>query len=395
MLTGQNGILNRAVEAKEEATLAREKEKNNLNNYEEQMSKYIGIDWNLAKQNTQRHPEQKNSKAIGIGTDGKTVNMDLWEYTKLEDENYGLNDAESLTDNGIKTAGYLGEIIDGKIEGTVPKYIKDENDDDFFEVINMAYSFFNNKELIEAPEIPDGVTNIRALFNSCENLTTVNNLPSNAINMFGTFANCKKIKQVPRIPENVQNMFGTFMGCTSITEAPNIPNKVTDMSLTFYGCTGIEEAPNIPSGVVEMVRTFSGCTGIKESPEIPNGVTNISYMFDGCTNLYKAPIIPETVTKMYCTFNGCINLTKAPIIPKSVTVLCATFKGCSRLQGELEINASVTGKQLGEEWFNNIDYNNCLLNACTENGLTLKVTGTCTVIDKIVENANNVNITIK
>ena len=313
------------------------------------MSKYIGIDWNLAKQNTQRHPEQKNSKAIGIGTDGKTVNMDLWEYTKLEDENYGLNDAESLTDNGIKTAGYLGEIIDGKIEGTVPKYIKDENDDDFFEVINMAYSFFNNKELIEAPEIPDGVTNIRALFNSCENLTTVNNLPSNAI-----------------------NMFGTFMGCTSITEAPNIPNKVTDMSLTFYGCTGIEEAPNIPSGVVEMVRTFSGCTGIKESPEIPNGVTNISYMFDGCTNLYKAPIIP-----------------------KSVTVLCAAFKGCSRLQGELEINASVTGKQLGEEWFNNIDYNNCLLNACTENGLTLKVTGTCTVIDKIVENANNVNITIK
>lgn len=117
-------------------------------------------------------------------------------------------------------------------------------------------------------------------------------------------------------------------------------------------------------------------------------------MFDRCTNLSKAPIIPETVTKMYYTFNGCINLAKAPIIPKSVTVLCATFKGCSRLQGELEINASVTGKQFGEEWFNNIDYNNCLLNACTEKGLTLKVTGTCTVLDKIVENANNVNITL-
>lgn len=255
--------MKKTAQAKEETILAQEKEKNNLNNYEEEMSKYIGIDWNLAKKNTQRHPEQKNSKAIGIGTDGKTVNMDLWEYTKLEDGNYGLNDAESLTENGIKTAGYIGKIIDGKIEGTIPKYIKDENDDDFFEVTNMAYSFFNNKDLIEAPEIPDGFTNIRALFNSCENLTTVNNLPQNTINMFGTFANCKKIKQIPQIPENVQNMFGTFMGCTSITEAPNIPSKVTDMSHTFQECTGIQETPNIPSEVVEMAYTFSGCTGIK------------------------------------------------------------------------------------------------------------------------------------
>ena len=398
MLIGQNGILNRTREAKEKTLSAQQEENSILTSYEDQISNYVGIDWEQAKANAKAPEEQKeerNNGVIGIGTDGKSVNMDLWEYTKLDDGTYGLNDQESLTDTGTKTTGYIGKIVDGKIEGFVPKYIKGKNDNDFFEVTNMAYTFFNNKELKEAPELPDEVTNIRALFNSCENLTTVNNLPQNTINMFGTFANCKKMKQIPLIPENVQNMFGTFLGCTSITEVPNIPNKVTDMSLTFKGCTGIEEAPNIPSGVVEMVRTFSGCTGIKESPEIPNGVTNISYMFDGCTNLSKAPIVPETVTKMYYTFNGCINLTKAPIIPKSVTVLCATFKGCSRLQGEIEINASVTGAQLGEESYNNIDYNNCLLNACTEEGLTLKVTGTCTVIDKIIENAANPNITKK
>ena len=109
----------------------------------------------------------------------------------------------------------------------------------------------------------------------------------------------------------------------------------------------------------------------------------------------NVPEIPNSVTNMYGTFSDWVNLLKAPSIPNSVTVLCATFKGCSKLQGEIEINASATGVQLGEEYTNNIDYNNCLLNACTKGSLTLKVTGTCTVIDKIIENASNPNITKK
>lgn len=33
--------------------------------------------------------------------------MDLWEYTKLDDGTYGLNDSKSLTDAGTKTTGYI------------------------------------------------------------------------------------------------------------------------------------------------------------------------------------------------------------------------------------------------------------------------------------------------
>ena len=398
MLTGQNGILNRTREAKEKTLSAQQEENSILTSYENQISNYVGIDWEQAKANAKAPEEQKeerNNGVIGIGTDGKTVNMDLWEYTKLDGGTYGLNDQESLTDTGTKTTGYIGKIVDGKIEGFVPKYIKGKNDNDFFEVTNMAYTFFNNKELKEAPELPDEVTNIRALFNSCENLIKVYNLPQKAVNMYGTFANCKMLEKVPQIPNNVVNMHGTFLGCTSITKAPVIPESVVNMSITFSNCINITEAPIIPESVTNMYSTFSGCTNLIQAPTIPSSVTNMRGTFGGCINLSQAPIIPENVTDMYGTFNGCINLSKAPTIPSSVTVLCATFKGCSKLQSEIEINANVTGVQLGEESSNNIDYNNCLLNACTEEGLTLKVTGTCTVIDKIIENAANPNITKK
>ncbi len=74
---------------------------------------------------TRRTKEERNAGVIGIGTDGKTVNMDLWEYT-LNNGTYALNDIDDIKaeDANTENKGYLGKIIDGKIEGTVPMYIK-------------------------------------------------------------------------------------------------------------------------------------------------------------------------------------------------------------------------------------------------------------------------------
>ena len=41
--------------------------------------------------------EERNNGVIGIGTDGKPVDMDLWEYTKLDDGTYALNSEETMT----------------------------------------------------------------------------------------------------------------------------------------------------------------------------------------------------------------------------------------------------------------------------------------------------------
>ena len=121
MLTGQNGILRRVSEAKDKTSIASQEEQSILNDYEEQIADYAGINWDLAKSNAKAPKEQKeerNNGVIGIGTDGKAVNMDLWEYT-LKDGTYTLNDIDDINDtNGTnETKVYLGKTIDGKIQG--------------------------------------------------------------------------------------------------------------------------------------------------------------------------------------------------------------------------------------------------------------------------------------
>lgn len=113
MLTGQNGILIKTSEAKEKTLSAQQEENSILNNYEEQISNYIGINWEDAKANAKAPEEQKeerNDGVIGIGTDGKCVNMDLWEYTLLDDGSYALNDEASLIRNNNNTSGYLEKM---------------------------------------------------------------------------------------------------------------------------------------------------------------------------------------------------------------------------------------------------------------------------------------------
>ena len=86
--------------------------------------------------------EERNKEVIGIGTDGKPVNMDLWKYSLLDNGNYGLNSKENLQTDasaGIK-AGYLGDFTDdGKIMGKIPQYISNDNGKKFIKVTDYIY----------------------------------------------------------------------------------------------------------------------------------------------------------------------------------------------------------------------------------------------------------------
>lgn len=132
--------------------------------YDENTSK----DWNEIFETAQKHPEQsEENEAIGIDSEGNPVNMDLWNSKKVED-GYGLNHGGS---SGDITPSYKGEFPDGKIEGTVPKYIKKPGDDKFYEVTSMFATFYNCERLTHAPEIPDSVTNMNGTFEYCSSLT--------------------------------------------------------------------------------------------------------------------------------------------------------------------------------------------------------------------------------
>ena len=96
-LTGDNGILTRAQEAKNKTEQAQKEEEDILSSYEDKINEYTGIDWDTVLANAEKHPAQKTSTAIGVGTDGRPVNMDLWEYTLRDDGTYVLNSNDTMT----------------------------------------------------------------------------------------------------------------------------------------------------------------------------------------------------------------------------------------------------------------------------------------------------------
>ena len=150
------------------------------------------LDWNEIFENAQKHPEQNQiNEVIGIDEYGNPVNMDLWHCEKTEDElGYCLGYYHL---SGYLSA-YLGQIIDGRIEGKIPKYIKQKNDDKFYSVTVLAGTFAECTSLTEAPVIPDSVTE-----------------------MNGTFALCTGLTKASTIPNSVRFMRRAFMGCTNLT----------------------------------------------------------------------------------------------------------------------------------------------------------------------------------
>ena len=328
------------------------------------------INWNDIIKNAkapESQKEERNNGVIGIGTDGKTVNMDLWEYTKLEDGTYALNDEATLKGEGTRTSGYDNEdLVDGKIQGSVPKYIKTSLDDRFIEVTNVDFLFYKSN-LEEAPLFPNTIKSMWATFDSCKNLTKVYSIPNGVTNMRATFSLCTSLSSVPDIPDSVVNMKYTFNGCSSLVKAPKISENVTDMYATFSGCSKLKEAPIMPNKVTIMEKTFNGCKELIKAPNIPNGVTNMRATFNECTNLTTGPsIIPNTVTNMY-----------------------ATFRNCNKLQGKIRIDANITGAIIENDIK---DYTSCLYNACIEPNIKLELSGDCPILNLIIEETNNPNI---
>ena len=392
-LSGDNGILKRATEAKENAQISQEKEivqlavvnvvkdnkRINQSNLQSEIDKQYkegktivsdngdstfsvifvdsnreydvvsgevksGKNWSEIKQNAKAPEEQKeerNNGVIGIGTDGKSVNMDLWEYT-LKDGTYTLNDIDD-TNGANETKGYLGKIIDGKIQGTVPMYIKAKTDRDFVPVTSLKDTFINLK-------------------NDFDDFVTTPEIPSTVTNMQSTFSRCGKLVNITNLPPKLESLKWTFYKCTSLENFnQNIPDTVTTMEETFLGCVKLANFDKeLPKNLKTLKGTFLWCEKLKAfDKEIPEGVTNMRSTFDQCKSLQRFnSSIPESVTNMYGTFSQCKKLTNINIVvPKNVTNLQYTFGDCQLLNGTVEINASVTGKILDGN--SKIDYFAC------------------------------------
>ena len=246
------------------------------------------INWEEIMENALPPIDQTTEGVIGLDSNGNSVNMDLWEYT-LYEGTYALNDIKDLEAVGgvDESKGYLGEIINGKIEGTIPKYIKASTDNEFIPVTSLKDTFINiNNDfdgLITTPVIPSTVTNMRSTFSRCNNLKNITNLSPNLINMRSTFFECTGLQIFNIvIPNKVTNMYGTFNGCESLETFDSlIPDSVTDMHATFNECINLQSFnSSIPKNVIDMYATFSQCRNLTYLDiVIPKSVTNLKYTF--------------------------------------------------------------------------------------------------------------------
>ena len=330
------------------------------------------IDWNEAMANAVAPSSQddaRNEGVIGIGTDGKPVDMDLWMFTKI-DNGYALSFEDSLGDEKEnRKAAYLGKFDEnGAIEGNIPVYIKENDSEKFIPVTSLRDTFFGLGELKIAPKLP----------NTIESL-------------FETFQDCISLTEPPYIPSNVKDMTSTFFNCQNLDVIHDIPNKVETLNYCFYNCNISELDISLGKNVKTMMSTFFSCKNLTiiES-ELPLTVTNLSQTFAYCSKLINAPEIPYGVKSMSGCFQYCESLEKAPtVIPKTVSNFQWAFQNCLVLTGTIEINGC-SGKILENGY---ADYNGCFLGACNENKLIVTRKTEDSLLEEIIKDANNSNIT--
>ncbi len=365
MLTGQNAILNRTSEAKEDTLAAQQEEQSALDMYENEISNYVGIDWNAAKLSAKAPKEQKeerNNDVIGIGTDGKPVNMDYWEYCfDTVTNGYGLNSQEvfqntEYNNNGTNTStlrekGYRGSATDTEINGKIPQYISVDNGSTYYPVTSLYRTFLGMSNLSKYPKIPETIKNMFSAFEGCQNIKNAY-IPNNVESISWTFNNTG-LTELPSLSENIKSISGAFSNCNSLKSVElNIPTQVDEMSNLFYQCENLTDVTfSGGENVIKMKQTFC----------LDKNLTNIKGM-------------PKNVKSLHQTFMKCENLTSIDlVVSENIEDLTQTFSDCKKLEGTIIINGNPTKYEL------------CFQNTSKDAKNSLKITGKSTILEQLIE----------
>lgn len=232
----------------------------------------LNIDFDTKYAAPSSQDEERNSEVIGIGTDGKAVDMDLWEYCFDKITNgYALNDAEVLQNveynpdgtntDTISNPGYIKDLDDGKIVGSIPQYISIDNGKTYTPVTSLYRTFSNMKDLLESPIIPSTVINMLGTF-SHSGIIKATSIPSSVKSLTWTFE-YSNLTKMPYISEGVTNMMGCFFNCANLTEVTTIPKTVTCIENTFLNCKYLKlDNFVISENIDNVINTFYGCTNL-------------------------------------------------------------------------------------------------------------------------------------
>lgn len=133
-----------------------------------------------------------------------------------------------------------------------------------YPVISAEEAFYGCSNLIQAPILPDSITNMTRAFYNCTNLISIDRIPLSVENMTYCFRGCEKLKYIRDALHNVVNLTGCFDGCLALERSPEIPESALYLNWTFYNCTGISQTiiihslPNSYTSVFGEVSSENG-----------------------------------------------------------------------------------------------------------------------------------------
>ena len=207
------------------------------------------------------------------------------------------------------------------------KRINMTNDNNIWKINN---EFEKNRKYIFQIVFNKNITNIKAFFNECSNIVSLDLSNFNTANvtfMGWMFNKCHKLKEIKGI-----NKF--------------ITNKVTNMNSMFQECYELEDLDlsNFDTiNVTDMSWMFNKCNKLKEikgiSKFVTNKVSNMGAMFQNCFKLEYLDLSnfnTSNVTYMGKMFNHCHKLKEIKGINKfvtnKVTNMNSMFQNCHELE---------------------------------------------------------------
>ena len=355
MLTGENGVLTKATEAKEKTMEEQVKEGIELMSTEYTGGKYIGEEKDIKKFYQQKASKGEISSIKDNGDETYTIHKDGYEV-KIDKEG-SVIEIQEKKEVAVTEIWY-------KIDGTT---LHLSNSD--------LGGYLKHNESLEEPEWLEGTTNLipspitKVIFDNnvapistekwfkwCGNLTEIENIEylntSNVLNMASMFQACNKLQYVD-VSEfdtsNVTNMYAMFYFCNKIN---NIDvsgfdtSKVTRIGEMFSFCYELRSidvsgfnTKNLNDRYA-ISGMFAYCESL-ENVDVSNfdtsKVTHMNDMFNHCTNLTNLDLSnfnTSNVTDMGNMFAGCTALTKLDLSnfnTSKVNRMVVMFDGCTSL----------------------------------------------------------------
>ena len=300
MLTGQNGILNRAGEAKTTNGVAQG----------EELIKVAVMDALTRGLGDLKDTDLRKALNSNLGTEGK-------DYEIIGDEYNGwtITIDETEKDYQISTKGVIKEIE--KVEG---------NSSDWKVVGNAVVKYLGNDTNIVIPNYVNGtkITEVGdSIFKSSEIEGTLK--ISEGIKVIGSeaFSRSKFIGNLT-LPNTLKTIKQyAFAGSTGFTGDLIIPSSVEMYQGAFQLCTGFDGHLIFQNGRKKIDGSaFIGCTGLTGDLVIPDSVEVIgNAAFVGCTGFNGKLVLPNTLKKIEgSAFYDCSSFTGDLIIPENAEI---------------------------------------------------------------------------